>query len=64
MKQFAGLCLRVLTFAKTISGVIEIPQDPEETIVIEPVEVLDTWNKIENTFSEDITQRAKHLTEG
>ena len=43
---------------------IEIPQDPEETIVIEPVEVLDTWNKIRNNFSEEISQRAKNLAEG
>ena len=46
--------------SKTIE---EVPEDPDETVILEPLEVIDTWEKVRNNFSEAITEKAVQLAD-
>ena len=42
---------------------VEVPENPNEPIVLEPLEVVDTWAKVEQYFPPEVTERAKSLAE-
>ena len=46
-----------------LSQSIEVPEDPDEIVILEPLEVIDTWEKVKNNFSEAITEKAIQLAD-
>ena len=46
-----------------LSQSIEVPEDPDEIVILEPLEVIDTWEKVRNNFSEAITEKAIQLAD-
>ena len=46
-----------------ILGIVDIPEDAEAQIVIEPIEILDTWKKVDDYYPKEISDKAKHLAE-
>ena len=46
-----------------LSQAIEVPEDPDEIVILEPLEVIDTWEKVKNNFSEAITEKAIQLAD-
>ncbi len=46
-----------------LSKTIQIPEDPDEVVILEPLEVIDTWGKLQNNFTEAVTEKAKLLAD-